>query len=102
MKEKLRAAVSDHISLVSLAKRFLFWLAVIAYFEGLLHIVIFANVSVKVLYILGFSLSVAGLLTLATSFLPRKADLVVTAVLTVLLTILYGSQLVYKFIFGTL
>lgn len=102
MKEKLRAAAGNKASLVSLGKRFLYWLAVIAYFEGLLHIVVYSNVSVKVLYILGFSLSIAGLLTLVTSFLPRKADLIVTAVLTALLTLLYGSQLVYKFIFGTL
>lgn len=102
MKEKLRTAVSDKISLVSLAKRFLFWFAAILYFEGLLHAVVYSNVSWKILYIVGFSLSVAGLLALLTSFLPRKADLIVTAVLTVGLTVLYGSQLVYKFIFGTL
>ena len=102
MKEKLRSAVSDKISLVSIVKRFLFWFAAILYFEGLLHAVVYANVSWKVLYIVGFSLSVAGVLTLLTSFLPRKADLIVTAVLTVALTVLYGSQLVYKFIFGTL
>ena len=102
MKEKLRSAVSDKISLRSLVKRFAFWFATILYFEGLLHIVVFSNVSVKILYILGFSLSAAGLLTLLTSFLPRKADLIVTAVLTAALAILYGSQLVYKFIFGTL
>ena len=102
MKEKLRSAVSDKVSLVSLVKRFLFWFVAILYFEGLLHAVVYANVSWKILYIVGFSLSVAGVLTLLTSFLPRKADLIVTAVLTVALTVLYGSQLVYKFIFGTL
>ena len=102
MKEKLKSAVSDKISLVSLAKRLLFWFVTVLYLEGVLHIVVFSSVSVKVLYILGFSLSIAGLLTLLTSFLPRKADLIVTAILTVVLTVLYGSQLVYKFIFGTL
>ena len=102
MKEKLRSAVSDKVSLVSLVKRFLFWFVAILYFEGLLHAVVHANVSWKILYIVGFSLSVAGVLTLLTSFLPRKADLIVTAVLTVAMTVLYGSQLVYKFIFGTL
>ena len=102
VKEKLKAAAGNKASLVSLGKRFLYWLAVIAYFEGLLHIVVYSNVSVKMLYILGFSLSIAGLLTLVISFLPRKADLVVTAILTALLTLLYGSQLIYKFIFGTL
>lgn len=102
MKEKVRIAASDKVSLVSIIKRFLFWFAAIVYFEGLLHIVVFSNVSVKILYVLGFSLSIAGLLTLATSFLPRKADLAVTAILTAVLTVLYGSQMVYKFIFGTL
>ena len=102
MKEKLRAAVSDKASLLSLIKRFIFWFAAILYFEGLLHIVVFSNVSVKILYVVGFSLSIAGLMTLATSFLPRKADLAAVAVLTAVLTVLYGSQLVYKFIFGTL
>ena len=102
MKEKLRSAAADKASLASVIKRFAFWFAAILYFEGLLHIVVFSNVSVKILYVAGFTLSVAGLMTLATSFLPRKADLAVTAVLTAVLTVLYGSQLVYKFIFGTL
>ena len=102
MKEKLITAARDKMSLVSLAKRYLFWFAAILYFEGLLHVIVFSNVTVKALYILGFSLSIAGILTLVTSFLPRKADLIVTTVLTVVFTVLYGSQLVYKFIFGTL
>ena len=102
MKEKLRAALIDKRSLVSLVKRFLFWLVAILYFEGLLHAVVYSNVSWKILYVVGFSLSVAGLLALLTSLLPRKVDLIVTAVLTVGLTVLYGSQLVYKCIFGTL
>ena len=102
MKEKLSTAARDKMSLVSLAKRYLFWFAAILYFEGLLHVIVFSNVTVKALYILGFSLSIAGILTLVTSFLPRKADLIVTTVLTVVFTVLYGSQLVYKFIFGTL
>ena len=102
VKEKLRSAISDKISFGSIMKRFAFWFAAIVYFEGLLHAVVFASVSVKLLYILGFSLSAAALLTLLTSFLPRKADLIVMAVLTAALAVLYGSQLVYKFIFGTL
>ena len=102
MKDKLKTAAGDKAALASLAKRFLFWFAVIAYFEGLLHIVTFSSVSWKILYILGFSLSVAGVLALITSLLPRKADTVVSVILTVALAVLYGSQLVYKFIFGTL
>ena len=78
MKEKLISAARDKASLMSLAKRYLFWFATILYFEGLLHVIVFSNVTVKFLYILGFSLSIAGILTLATSFLPRKADLIVT------------------------
>ena len=102
MKEKLISMARDRISLLSLIKRFVFWLVTILYFEGLLYVVVFSNVSVKILYIVGFSLSIAAVLTLVTSFLPRKADLIVTAILTAVLAILYGSQLVYKFIFGTL
>lgn len=102
MKEKLRAMANEKISAVSLISRFAFWLAVILYFEGLLHIVVYESVSLKILYILGFSAGFAGVLTLASSFLPRKADLTVTVILTAVLMVLYGSQLIYKFIFGTL
>ena len=102
MKDKLLSAARDKTTAISIAQRFAFWFATILYLEGLLHAVVYANVSWKILYVLGFSLSVAGLLALLTSFLPRKADLAVTAVLTLVLTVLYGSQLVYRFIFGTL
>ena len=89
MKEKLLSAARDKTTAISIAQRFVFWFATILYLEGLLHAVVYASVSWKILYVLGFSLSVAGLLTLLTSFLPRKADLAVTAVLTLVLTVLY-------------
>lgn len=81
---------------------FAFWLLAILFFEGLLHIVVYGGFSIKFLYALGFSVVFAGVLALLMSFIPRKASYPVAAVILVLLMILYGSQLVYKFIFGTL
>ena len=81
---------------------FAFWLFAILYFEGLLHIVVYGGFAVNFLYAVGFSLMFAGILALVMSFLPRKAGFPVAVVILVLLMVLYGSQLIYKFIFGTL
>ena len=53
------------------------------------------------IYALGFTLSAALLVTLVLSFL-RKGRFGAEVFLTAVLTLLYGSQIVYHFIFGTL
>ena len=82
------------------AKPVFYWAVALMYWECLLSGAVFHSFGVR-LYTLGFTLSAALLVTLVLSFLNRGrfgAEIFLTAVLT----LLYGSQIVYHFIFGTL
>ena len=81
---------------------FIFWLSTIVYLEGLLHIVVYGGFAWNNLYALGFSASFAAILTLVMSFLPKKAGYPVAVVILAVLMVLFGSQIVYMFIFGNL
>lgn len=70
------------------------------YWECLLSGAVFHSFRVRI-YALGFTLSAALLVTLVLSFL-RKGRFGAEILLTAVLTLLYGSQIVYHFIFGTL
>lgn len=70
------------------------------YWECLLSGAVFHSFGVRI-YALGFTLSAALLVTLVLSFL-RKGRFGAEILLTAVLTLLYGSQIVYHFIFGTL
>lgn len=82
------------------AKPAFYWAFALLYWECLLSGAVFHSFGVR-LYTLGFTLSAALLVVLVLSFLKRGrfgAEIFLTAVLT----LLYGSQIVYHFIFGTL
>ena len=82
------------------AKPAFYWAFALLYWECLLSGAVFHSFGVRI-YALGFTLSAALLVTLVLSFLRRGrfgAEILLTAVLT----LLYGSQIVYHFIFGTL
>ena len=82
------------------AKPAFYWAFALMYWECLLSGSVFHSFGVRI-YALGFTLSAALLVTLVLSFL-RKGRLGAEVFLTVVLTLLYGSQIVYHFIFGTL
>lgn len=78
----------------------IYWTLALLYWECLLSGAVFHSFGVRI-YALGFTLSAALLVALVLSFLKRGrfgAEIFLTAVLT----LLYGSQIVYHFIFGTL
>ena len=77
------------------------WIFALLYWEGLLHWAAFERFDEAYLYAVGFSLSMGLMLALALSFL-KKGRFAVNLGLMLVLAVLYGSQLVYKFIFGTL
>lgn len=82
------------------AKPAFYWAFALLYWECLLSGAVFHSFGVRI-YALGFTLSAALLVALVLSFLKRGrfgAEIFLTAVLT----LLYGSQIVYHFIFGTL
>jgi len=82
--------------------RFLFWLFALLLWEGLLHSVAFDGFSWKFGYVLGFSAAYAAVISLVLSFLPLKAERWTALGLTLAGVALYGSQLVYDYVFGTL
>lgn len=82
------------------AKPAFYWAFVLLYWECLLSGAVFHSFGVRI-YALGFTLSAALLVTLVLSFL-RKGRFGAEILLTAVLTLLYGSQIVYHFIFGTL
>lgn len=82
------------------AKPAFYWAFALMYWECLLSGAVFHGFGVRI-YALGFTLSAALLVTLVLSFL-RKGRFGAEVFLTAVLTLLYGSQIVYHFIFGTL
>lgn len=82
------------------AKPAFYWVFALLYWECLLSGAVFHSFGVRI-YALGFTLSTALLVTLVLSFL-RKGRFGAEIFLTAVLTLLYGSQIVYHFIFGTL
>jgi len=89
-----------HLSLS--AGKTAFWLFALLYWEVLLHFAVFEIFSIKIAYVLGFCTAIALVIATVMSLVPRKAVFWGELVLTLVLTVLYGSQLVYYFIFGTL
>ena len=81
---------------------FAYWLFAILFFETLLHCYVFGEFSLRYLFAVGFSVPIAAVLSLLTSFLPKKGAFVTDVILNILLIFAYGAQLVYYFVFGSL
>ena len=79
-----------------------YWLALLTYLELLLHVSRFGMPDWKFLFVLGFAAVFACVLALLVSFLPKRIHFPVVVVLTAFLILLYGSQMIYHFVFGTL
>lgn len=80
----------------------LMWILVLIYLESLLHGVVFHSLTARYCYILGFSLSAALVLSLPMGLLPNRVSAGVSIALTSVLCVIFGSQLVYYFVFGNL
>lgn len=102
MKTTRQSTIKNTASFRSAGAWFGFWLLTILYLEGLLHMVVYGDFDGKVLYILGFSVAFAGAFTVLLSFLRGKAGTAAAVALVAVLMVLYGSQIIYRFIFGTL
>lgn len=79
----------------------LFWLLTLFYLELLIHLGMFEQFGSSARFCLGFAAAIAMVPALFSALLPRKAVLPVNLLLLSVVTLLYGSQLVYCFIFGT-
>ena len=98
MKDMLRDKSQGAAALRSV----LYWFCAVVYWEWLLHIVALGEVRSQFGYVLGFSFVFGAALALVTTFLKEKLRFVADTVLTVVMVLLYGSQMVYDFIFGSL
>ena len=79
----------------------IYWLFAFLYWETLTHAAMYDQFLISFRFALVFGCAIALLIALLMGFLPRKWMVPVNMVLTVLITVVYGSQMVYNFIFGT-
>ena len=91
-----------HNPYLSTASGLLFWFVTLTALEVVLRMVVFEDVFSKFGLVLGFNGVIATGLTLLTSLFPRKVNAVLGTILTLVLVFLFGSQIVYDFIFGSL
>ena len=80
----------------------LFWAVALLFWEIALHTVVFDGFSLNFAYAIGFSLSIAAALSFLLGLVPAKFNFAANCIVTVLLTILYTSQIVYNAVFGNL
>lgn len=78
-----------------------FWLLAFLYWEILAHAGMYDQFQGSFFYALGISGAIAFLVAFLTGLLPEKLIFPATVLLTAAGTLLYGSQMVYCFIFGT-
>lgn len=98
----MKSRFQDRRALAAALTGLAYWLFTLCYFELLLHAVAFGAPELRFAFTVGFSLVFACALALVTSFLPEKLRFAADLVVTVFLAVLYGSQMVYNFVFGTL
>lgn len=79
----------------------MFWFVTLLYLETVLHIALFRSMSIRYLYLIGFTMTISLVLTGLTQ-LPRKANQIVSLIVVIVLCILYESQLIYDAIFGSM
>ena len=79
-----------------------YWFFVLMYLELLLHIAAFGAPDLRIGFVLGFNFVFVCVLAVVTSFLTGKLQFAFMLVATLGTTVLYGSQLIYYFAFGTL
>lgn len=79
-----------------------YWFAALLFWEALLHFAVYESFSVKFAYIAGFTAVHALAVSVLVSLIPGKGNFVVNLLLSLVMAVLYGSQVVYNFIFGTM
>ncbi len=80
----------------------IYWACTLVYFELLLHFAAFGTPDSRAAYAMGFSLAFACGIGAVMLCLPQKLRFGGTVAVVAFLILLYGSQMVYTFVFGTL
>ena len=106
MKDRERKTVLEQFKDFSTVKTLLvgvlYWFLLLIWMEVVLHWQVFGDFSWKFGYVIGFSAVIAVLLAVILSLLPEKAGFWAAVLVTLGAVLLYGSQIVYQTIFGTL
>ena len=98
IKEMLRSKPQSMAAL----RAVLYWFCAIVYWEWLLHMVALGELRSQFGFVLGFSFVFGAGLALVTTFLKEKLRFITETAVTVVMIILYGSQMVYYYVFATL
>ena len=89
-------------AVLSVAAGFVFWFFTLNFLEAILRAVVFESIFEKIGLVLGFNGVFALALTLMTSLFSKKVNIILATIFQVILMFLFGSQIVYDFIFGSL
>lgn len=79
-----------------------YWFFALLFWETLLHAAVYGEFNIKFGYAVGFTAFFALVIAGLVSLLPEKVYFAGTMLLSLVLMILYGSQMVYSFVFGTM
>ena len=82
--------------------QFAYWFLSLMYLESLVHFTVYGGFHPRFLYAAGLTAAIAALTTFLISLIPGKVRFGAMVVAVLGLTFLYGSQMVYEFIFGTM
>ena len=96
MKQTMRTAAGRGLT------GFGYWLFALIFWETLLHKAVYSTISDKFLYAVGFTVIFALVIALVAGFVPKKGNFLVNLLLSLVMAVLYGSQMVYNFVFGTM
>ena len=102
MKRSILEMLRDKEQRTSALMGLLYRFAAIVYWELVLHVAALGDLGAKFGYVLGFSFGIACALTVLLSLLPQKQRVAADVLICLVLIVLYGSQLVYYFVFATL
>jgi len=80
----------------------IFWVVTLIYLETVLHTVIFHSISLRYGYLIGFTAVIGLAVSAILTWLPRRVAANLSTILTVIFCVLYASQIVYYFIFGSM
>jgi len=81
--------------------QFAYWFFTIMFLEGILYYSLYEIFGWQHLYVVGFSAVIAGILSFVLSFVARRWQFFLMLLITLMLVVFYGSQVVYDLIFGT-
>lgn len=96
--QKLKKAFPDFLTIYW---RMIFFIAAIAYLELVYRLWSLRDIGLDYVFPVLFALTAGAVLFLLTSIFPARANMVITVVLLLLLTLGYGIQLIYYCIFHT-